>query len=100
LRSHPAFGLIWPLLNRKILGLGLLRLRFCSIFATKAVSKPGAIRKRLICGQALSAKNSVSSGGLRMLETAHPELKTWQPTGGGFTEMGCIADTYNVLATL
>jgi hypothetical protein len=53
LRWHPAFGRLWPLLNRKILDVAQLRLRFCSIFATKSVSKSGAIPKRLIYGQAL-----------------------------------------------
>jgi len=33
-----------------------LRLRFCSIFATKSVSKSSAIPKRLIYGQALKDK--------------------------------------------
>ena len=32
---HPAFGSLRPLLNRKILNVGRLRLRFCSIVATK-----------------------------------------------------------------
>jgi hypothetical protein len=32
-----------PLLNRKILDVALLRLRFCSILATKSASKSGAI---------------------------------------------------------
>ncbi len=54
MRSHPAFGRLWPLLNRKILDVAQLRLRFCSIFATKSVSKSGAIPKRLIYEQALS----------------------------------------------
>jgi len=45
-----------PLLNRKILDVALLRLRFCSILATKSVSKSGAIPKRPICGQALSRR--------------------------------------------
>jgi circadian clock protein KaiB len=53
LRSHPAFGLLWPLLNRKILDVTQLRLRFCSIVATKSVSNSGAIPKSPIYGQAL-----------------------------------------------
>ena len=52
MRSHPAFGLLRPLLNRKILNVALLRLRFCSILATKSASKSGAISKRPIYGQA------------------------------------------------
>ena len=71
--SHPAFGLLWPLLNRKFLDAALLRLRFCSTFgsalvnpevlvrhvlratlATKSASKFGAPPKRLNYGQALS----------------------------------------------
>ena len=59
LRSHPAFGLLWPLLNRKILNVAQLRLRFCSILATKSISNPGAIPKRLIYGQALNHKHFI-----------------------------------------
>jgi hypothetical protein len=47
-------GPLWPLLNRKILDVAQLRLRFCSIFATKSASKSGAIPNRLIYGQALN----------------------------------------------
>jgi hypothetical protein len=39
LRSHPAFGLLLPLLDRKILDAALLRLRFCSILATKSAPR-------------------------------------------------------------
>jgi len=66
LRSHPAFGRLWPLLNRKILDVAQLRLRFCSIFATKSVSKSGAITKRLIYGQALKRIRKLSYNGVKV----------------------------------
>jgi hypothetical protein len=53
LRSHPAFGLLLPLLNRKILDVALLRLRFCSILAIKSASKSGAIPKGLFTDKPL-----------------------------------------------
>jgi len=66
LRSHPAFGLLLPLLNRKILDVALLRLRFCSILATKSASKSGAILKGLftdkpfISRRLLAARRKIS----------------------------------------
>ena len=40
-----------PILNRKILDAAQLRLRFCSIVATKSASKSGAIPKHLFMGK-------------------------------------------------
>ena len=40
-------GLLLPLLYRKIRDVALLRLRFCSILATKSASKSGAIPRGL-----------------------------------------------------
>jgi hypothetical protein len=54
LRSHPAFGLLLLLLYRKILDVALLRLRFCSILATKSASKSGAIPKGLFTDKPLT----------------------------------------------
>jgi hypothetical protein len=48
--SHPPFGRLCPLLNRKILNVALLRLRFCSIVTAISSSKSGAIPEKLICG--------------------------------------------------
>ncbi|MCA1765108.1 MAG: hypothetical protein LC633_02485 [Desulfobulbaceae bacterium] len=44
LRKFPASGHLWSRLNRKILDVALLRLRFCSIVATKSDPNPGAIQ--------------------------------------------------------
>jgi hypothetical protein len=40
----PSSGHLWLRLNRKILNVALLRLRFCSIVAAKSNPNPGAIQ--------------------------------------------------------
>jgi hypothetical protein len=40
----PSSGHLWLRLNRKILNVALLRLRFCSIGAAKSNPNPGAIQ--------------------------------------------------------
>ncbi|MBU0498793.1 MAG: hypothetical protein KJ867_01900 [Gammaproteobacteria bacterium] len=46
-------GHIWPNLNRKILDVALLRLRFCSIGSTKSDLNPSAILLKLFLLDAL-----------------------------------------------
>ena len=43
-----------PVLNRKILDIALLRLRFCSIVPAKSDINPGAITRNVIFEQTLS----------------------------------------------
>jgi hypothetical protein len=45
---------LWTVLNRKILDVALLRLRFCSISPAKSGINPGAITWNVIYEQALN----------------------------------------------